>query len=311
MTVAARRQRGADRPAYVEPACTYRSSAVLFGLLVVGLFVDVAFGGGWAHVTLWLVAIVVVVGGEALAVFLARATRSLVVTALEVRIGQDTVARERIVRADPVWPRNARVLGRKRRRARGGLALRMVDGSVVVVPTRHPRRLASVLAVPFDALEVRPAEPDELPALPQLAQEADSLFQDAGMVMPPGGPTVEELQAARVVLVAGRPPVGFAQVDELGGLAHLAELDVAPGRMRQGIGTALLEAACAWAHEHGYPAITLTTFAEVPWNAPFYAAHGFVEMHELSPELVEVRDWERARGLDALGRRIVMCRDLS
>jgi ribosomal protein S18 acetylase RimI-like enzyme len=131
------------------------------------------------------------------------------------------------------------------------------------------------------------------------------------MVIPPGGPTVEELEAARVVLVAGRPPVGFAQVDELGGLAHLAELDVAPGRMRQGIGSALLESACVWAREHGYRAITLTTFADVPWNAPFYAARGFVEVDELSPELAEVRDWERARGLDALGRRIAMCRALS
>jgi GNAT superfamily N-acetyltransferase len=131
-----------------------------------------------------------------------------------------------------------------------------------------------------------------------------------GGLRAPRGRHVDEPRAARVVLVAGRPPIGFAQVDELGGLAHLAELDVIPSRMREGIGSALLEAACAWSREHGYRAITLTTFADVPWNAPFYAARGFVEVRELTPELAEVRDWERARGLDALGRRVAMRREL-
>ena len=80
--------------------------------------------------------------------------------------------------------------------------------------------------------------------------------------------------------------------------------------MRRGVGSALLEAACTWARAAGYPAITLITFADVPWNAPFYAARGFAETAS-TPEIAELRDWERAVGLDAVGRRIVMRRDLT
>ena len=66
----------------------------------------------------------------------------------------------------------------------------------------------------------------------------------------------------------------------------------------------LLDAACAWARDNGYRAITLTTYADVAWNAPFYSARGFVELTELTPELVEIRDWERDVGLDDVGRPV-------
>src|SRR5688572_27176456 len=42
--------------------------------------------------------------------------------------------------------------------------------------------------------------------------------------------------------------VGFALLVDLGLFAHLEELDVLPEHGRKGIGTALVEAACAWAH---------------------------------------------------------------
>ncbi len=32
----------------------------------------------------------------------------------------------------------------------------------------------------------------------------------------------------------------------------------------------------------GYPAVTLTTFREVPWNAPFYTCLGFAMLDELT-----------------------------
>ena len=80
--------------------------------------------------------------------------------------------------------------------------------------------------------------------------------------------------------------------------------------MRQGVGSALLDAACAWAKARGYQAITLTTYADIAWNAPFYQTRGFVELTALTPELSELRTWERDMGLDALGRRIAMRRDL-
>ena len=59
--------------------------------------------------------------------------------------------------------------------------------------------------------------------------------------------------------------------------------------MRNGIGTQLLERACEWAREQRYPAITLTTYADISWNAPYYAARGFTEITELTPGLAGLR----------------------
>src|SRR6185503_4422447 len=55
----------------------------------------------------------------------------------------------------------------------------------------------------------------------------------------------------------------------------IAEIDVSPSHGRRGIGAALLEHACAWAAESGYPSVVLGTLSDVPWNAPFYARTGW------------------------------------
>ena len=62
--------------------------------------------------------------------------------------------------------------------------------------------------------------------------------------------------------------VGFALVEVLGGIALLAELDVLPALGRRGIGRRLIAAARDWAEARGHDALYLTTFAEIPWNAP-------------------------------------------
>lgn len=94
-------------------------------------------------------------------------------------------------------------------------------------------------------------------------------------------------------------PVGFALVTEVAGYAHLDEIDVLPSHGSQGIGSALLATVCGWAREMGYPAVTLRTFRDVPWNAPFYQARGFrvVDGAALSPAHVALETSERQRGL--------------
>lgn len=64
---------------------------------------------------------------------------------------------------------------------------------------------------------------------------------------------VDTLHASQAVFVVGRPPVAFVQIDELDGVAHVQQLAVEPAQMRQGLGSALLEAACDWARVAGYP----------------------------------------------------------
>jgi GNAT superfamily N-acetyltransferase len=114
-----------------------------------------------------------------------------------------------------------------------------------------------------------------------------------------------------VVAYADTAPVGFALVEMLAPDApHLEEVDVHPSHGRRGLGTALVRATCVWTAVFGHPAITLTTFRAVPWNAPFYARLGFEEVptSAWSPALAAVVDGETARGLDPAARVVMRWR---
>jgi GNAT superfamily N-acetyltransferase len=157
---------------------------------------------------------------------------------------------------------------------------------------------------------IRTARPEELAQLPALESASDTLFLslEIGPLPPPD--SVDALRAARVVLVAGDPPLGFVRVDDVGGEAHLEQLVVHPDRGRQGIGRALVQAACRWAAAAGYAEITLATYRDVPWSGPFYASAGFVERGSADA-------WCIARGLPLeqpvmarFGTRVIMSRPL-
>jgi ribosomal protein S18 acetylase RimI-like enzyme len=316
VTESARAEPPADaaKPAYHEPARTYVSAVVLFSLLALGFVIDLSLGGALVHIWGWLLAIVIVVGIDVLGIHAARSMRSLTVTDSELRVGEQSLSRSSIIGFERDVDTALPILGQPHRdglpRGTPGLAVHLVDGSMLIVPTRRPQRLAQALELSLQVPDVRPATPDDLPGLPEIDRRAETLFRVAGIELPDLPFPLDELHEAKAVFVAGRPAVGFVRVDEVDGLAHIEELAVLPGRMREGIGTALLEAACAWAEGHGYPAVTLITFADVDWNAPFYAARGFVPVEQITPGLAELRDWERAVGLDAVGRRIVMRREL-
>ena len=57
------------------------------------------------------------------------------------------------------------------------------------------------------------------------------------------------------------------------------------------MGRALIEHLVEQAGSEHLPAVTLTTFAAVPWNAPYYTRCGFHPMDdaELGPELAHIR----------------------
>lgn len=157
-------------------------------------------------------------------------------------------------------------------------------------------------------LDVRQAASEDLELLPSLEAAADVRFADIGMGPLPPPATAADLASAWRVLVAGDPPVGFARIEQLDGQAHLEQLSVHPDHGQRGIGGALLEAAFAEAKAAGYIAMTLITYTNVPWNAPFFARHGFRVLSMLTPGLRRLRDAERATGLDTLGDRVVMMR---
>ena len=302
---------------YEEKPRGYGSLWALAALLGAGLGLDLILGGGVAHLLGWSIAFVLVLGGNALVLHAVRSTKSLHLTGDELRVGDDAVRRTDIVALAPEPAGDELpVLGWPAGRPRGmqAVTVRLSDGQDVVVPTRFPHRLQAALGVtpaePAKGEEVRAAARADLPLLEDVHRRAATLFRTAGYELPELPFDVDGLATAKAVFVSGRPPVGFVRVDEIDGLAHIGELAVVPRYMRQGIGGRLIERACAWARAHGYPAITLTTFADVPWNRPFFAARSFMETDELTPGVSALREEERRLGLDAVGRRAVMRREL-
>lgn len=152
------------------------------------------------------------------------------------------------------------------------------------------------LARPEDALDFHRVESDaakELAGVPELR----------GVSIPPA---VSETQHAKTIakgrsLTAsvGNEIVGFAAVRPERRELHLSELSVARRFQRRGVGTMLLRALIVDGRNSGFRAITLTTFRDVAWNAPFYARLGFMEIEDLEghARLASLLDEEAAIGM--------------
>lgn len=105
---------------------------------------------------------------------------------------------------------------------------------------------------------------------------------------------------------------GFVLVDVVDGCAHIEQLSVHPAFSGRRLGAQLIEQVLQWARVQQLQALTLATFLEVPWNAPYYQRCGFrvLESTQLTPGLVEIRAHEGQLGLDAWPR-VCMRRELS
>ncbi|MBS1791578.1 MAG: GNAT family N-acetyltransferase [Acidobacteria bacterium] len=163
--------------------------------------------------------------------------------------------------------------------------------------------------------EIRLAIAEDVPFLQDIENIAGDLFlQFEATANLPADPTpIEEFfeaQNANLLWVAALPdgkPVGFALTHLLDGGLHLEEVDVHPDYGRRGIGTKLIQTVCRSAQSAGFSTVTLTTFRDIPWNAPFYQKLGFriLAQSELTPELLRLVEEEERRGL-AKELRVVM-----
>ncbi|MER6234639.1 GNAT family N-acetyltransferase [Streptomyces clavifer] len=158
-------------------------------------------------------------------------------------------------------------------------------------------------------MHIRPAHRAELPLLQDIERAAGEPFRALGMrsVADDDPPSLGLLEVCRrdgrcwVAADGGTDlPVGYLIAERVDGAAHIEQVSVAPAAARRGVGRALIGRAAAWAEEHGMTALTLTTFAEVPWNAPYYARLGFrtLAADELGEGLRSIREQEAEHGLN-------------
>lgn len=159
---------------------------------------------------------------------------------------------------------------------------------------------------------IRPGRHDDAERLRAIEWAAQQAFAGVGypelaIGEPVAAATLQEAAAAGLLPVAADQadlPVGFAICEEIDGCLYVRELDVHPEHAGQRLGAELLDAAAGLARQRRLPALTLTTFRSVPWNAPYYARLGFVEMgaDEIGPGLTLVLASQRAAGLDMVNR---------
>jgi ribosomal protein S18 acetylase RimI-like enzyme len=115
-----------------------------------------------------------------------------------------------------------------------------------------------------------------------------------------------------VALVDGDDvPAAYLVAEPVDDFLHVEQVSVHPRAARRRLGRSLIDHLAGVAREDGVPALTLTTFAEVPWNAPYYERLGFrvVPDAELTPGLRRIVDAEGAIGLHRWPR-VVMRRDV-
>ncbi|WP_248732759.1 GNAT family N-acetyltransferase [Pseudomonas sp. MWU13-2517] len=115
------------------------------------------------------------------------------------------------------------------------------------------------------------------------------------------------LSTCWVALDTENRPQGFLSAEHHGDDLHILELSVRQSMQGQGLGLSLVEAAKDYARSKRLRFVTLTTFKNVPWNAPFYSRIGFkaATRADLDQRLAAILNEEYTHGF-APGDRCAM-----
>ncbi|MFZ0267655.1 GNAT family N-acetyltransferase [Caulobacter sp.] len=161
----------------------------------------------------------------------------------------------------------------------------------------------------------RPARPQEIETIRALERVSAQRFiglMDALAGDEPSSASVLAIRIADgglIVAVEGGAVVGFVMFRRVEARAYVEQLDVLPAFAGRAIGAALLDEVAERARAAGLDGLSLSTFREVPWNAPYYRRLGFVEVADLTPGMLAIREEHLARGLDE-DARVFMVRDV-
>lgn len=136
---------------------------------------------------------------------------------------------------------------------------------------------------------------DEIPDLIAIDLAASQLFAGTGML--PDAELLDHVPAD--VFEAARPgghvfaardrkgvAAGFVLTSLRGDTLYLDQISVHPAHGRRGLGAALIRRVFQDAADRGLKTVTLSTFRDLPWNAPFYRTLGFRELPRK-----QLKDW--------------------
>jgi len=157
---------------------------------------------------------------------------------------------------------------------------------------------------------LRNARPEEIEALRAIERASSQRFIGLMDDLAADEPTSAEALAARIdaegLLVAtdADVPIAFVMFRPVEDGLYIEQIDVLPDFAGQRLGARLLDAVSDQARVRGLKVLTLSTFRDIPWNAPWYRRLGFVDIAEadLTTGLLAIRKAHVARGLDESAR---------
>ncbi len=166
--------------------------------------------------------------------------------------------------------------------------------------------------------KVAPAPAEKLHEFQELERLAASRFRDSphpsAADLPPLG--IGELERINTqsglwgITTRSAELAAYLAWEPLENDAYIVEVDVRPESSGARLGAALIDHVALIARRRGLSRVLLRTFADVPWNAPYYRKLGFRELAEPPATLEETARHEAALGLD-LSRRVTMARPLT
>ncbi len=191
--------------------------------------------------------------------------------------------------------------------------IRFAGMSGWVVPSDPTDAADRPAPVDLPGVQVRPARADDGERLREIERRAGERFRevDLSAIADDEPMTVDQLaeyaadgRSFVATLDVDGPGtdlvVGYVVVELVDGNAHIEQISVDPAVQGKGVGRALLERVEQFARSRSSATLTLTTFRDVPWNAPLYEHLGFRVLRddELGPELIALIADEAAHGLD-------------
>ena len=164
---------------------------------------------------------------------------------------------------------------------------------------------------------IRLARPSELEQIRDLERASAQRFIGIMDALAADEPTPAVVLSARLqagglyVATADQALAGFVMVRPVEDSLYVEQIDVRPRFAGRRIGAALLDAVAQRAQAAGLARLTLSTFRDIPWNAPWYRRLGFIDLADIdqTPGLLAIRAEHIERGLDE-SQRVFMAREV-